>query len=121
MDAMKHFYAKTRFWQDGEEFVCVVPFACAVALKPTYEEVLLYLTGILKQSNFRFWGKDGVSFKKSSLKFGNATYEEVARQLVNPLNNKPVNGITFDISTRWEELEGGTLDMEYDKYKHQDL
>jgi hypothetical protein len=118
---MTRYYAKTRFWQGEEEFVCVPPLECGMKGKPTTEEVEKHLLEILKKNNYRYWGKDGVSFSKSSLSFGEMTYEEVATQLASPMSNLPVNGITYRISTKWEEVEEETFDAEYDKVRHESL
>jgi hypothetical protein len=110
------FYAKTRFWQDGEEFVCVPPFECQKKMDPTHDEVLGHLLEILRHNDYVYWGKDGVSFKKSALKFGELSFKQVAAGLADPLSNQPVNGITYEISTRWEEV--GEV---YNPEKHQGL
>lgn len=115
------YYAKTRFWQADEEFVCVPPFECAEKMKPTIAEVESHLLEILKKNNYRYWGKDGVSFKKSSLSLGEMTCEEVAEQLASPMGNQPVRGITFQISTKWEEVEEETFDPHYDRFRHEGL
>lgn len=104
LDDTPHYYAKTRFWQDGEEFVCVPPFVCRKKMEPTSDEVLEHLINILKHNDYAYWGKDGVRFSKSSLRFDGMTPVKVATLLCDPMSNQPVNGITFEISTRWEEI-----------------
>ena len=98
------FDATTRFWQNGEEFVCVQPFRCSERFSPTMQEVWEHLLEILKHNDYAYWGKDGVKFSKSSLDFGDMDAKRVATLLVDPLNNKPVNGITYEVSTEWVPL-----------------
>ncbi len=112
------FYAKTRFWQNGEEFVCVPPFRCAERFSPTTQEVWEHLLEILQYNDYAYWGKDGVKFSKSSLDFGGMEAKRVATLLVNPMSNQPVNGITYEIATDWVQIPpNGT----YDLTQHQHL
>jgi hypothetical protein len=112
------YYAKTRFWQNGEEFVCVPPFQCAEKFNPTTQDVWEHLLDILKHNDYSYWGKDGVKFNKSSLNFGDMEAKRVATLLANPMNNQPVNGITYEIATEWVPLPS---DGTYDRTRHQDL
>ena len=110
------YYATTRFYQDDQEFECTWDLN-ATKENPTAEETIRHFAAIFEENFPETWNLDEVeedgdneeeedNSTPTPLNLYGLSPEDFARELVlNETESKTRYGITWAISTRWEQVD----------------
>ena len=100
---MTVYYSTTRFYQNDETFECNWDLN-ATPESPSNEEAIAHLSAILEENYAETWGRDEEEIQALDLN-GLSPFELASELVLNEKKSANLYGVTWEISTRWEEAE----------------